>query len=94
MIEDTVRLDGNAAAGPLWRFFAFDPTLLMITCANCGVESPLGRLHLYGGTHGIILRCIACGDVNLRSAEVGGSLRLDLRGAALLTLRAKLLPSG
>jgi hypothetical protein len=94
MIEDTVRLDGNAAAGPLSRFFAFDPTLLMITCANCGVESPLGRLHLYGGTHGIILRCIACGEVNLRAREVGESFSLDSRGAALLTLRAKLLAPG
>ena len=94
MIEDTVRLDGNAAAGPLSRFFALDPTLLMITCAICGVESPLARLHLFGGTHGIILRCIACGEVNLRAREVGESFSLDSRGAALLTLRAKLLSSG
>jgi len=87
MKEDSVSLDGNAAAGTLSRFLASDPTLLMVTCANCGVESPVGRLHLYGSAHGIILRCIACGEVNLRAREAIETLRLDVRGAALLTLR-------
>ena len=87
MIEDAVWLDGNAAAGALSRFFAFDPTIMMITCANCGAESPLAKLHLYGGSMGVILRCVACGDVNLRAREAGQTLRLDVRGAALLTLR-------
>jgi len=87
MIEDLTRLDGNAAAGTLGRFFAFDVTSMMITCAACGAESPLGRLLLYGGRMGIILRCVACGEVNLGAVEVGETLRLDPRGAACLTFR-------
>ena len=86
MTDELARLDGNAAAGPLSRFFAFESTTLKVTCANCGTESALARLHLYGGTMGMILRCITCGEVNLRALEVGPSLRLDLRGAACLAL--------
>ena len=86
MTDELVWLDGNAAAGPLSRFFAFEATNLKVTCAGCGAEAPLGRLHLYGGSMGIILRCVACGEVNLRALEVGPSLRLDLRGAACLAL--------
>jgi hypothetical protein len=67
MTEELARLDGNAAAGPLVRFFAFEATNLRVTCASCGAESVLGRLHLYGGRMGIILRCVACGEVNLRA---------------------------
>jgi len=86
MTDELARLDGNAAAGPLARFFAFDATNLRIICACCGTESVLGRLHLYGGSMGIILRCIVCGEVNLRALEVGPTLRLDLRGAACVAL--------
>src|ERR1700739_4366465 len=77
MTDELAWLDGNAAAGPLSRFFVFDATNLRVTCANCGAESVLGRLHLYGGTMGMILRCTTCGEVNLRALEVGPSLRLD-----------------
>jgi hypothetical protein len=86
MTDEVARLDGNAAAGPLGRFCAFEATNMRITCASCGIETVLGRLHLYGGGRAMILRCIRCGEVNLRLLEVGPSLRLDLRGAALLTL--------
>jgi hypothetical protein len=86
MTEEFARLDGNAAAGPLARFFAVEATTLRVTCASCGADSVLGRLHLYGGSMGIILRCVACGAVNLRALEVGPTLRLDLRGAACLAL--------
>ena len=86
MTDEVTRRDGNAAAGPLARFFAFEATTLSVTCASCGTESALGKLHLYGGSRAMILRCVRCGEVNLRLLEVGSSLRLDLRGAALLSL--------
>jgi len=78
MTNEPTRLDGNAAAGPLSRFFAFEATNLKVTV--------LGKLPLYGGTMGMILRCIDCGEVILRVLEMGPSLRLDLRGAACLAL--------
>jgi hypothetical protein len=89
MIEDPTRLDGNAAAGTLSRFFALDVTEMLITCAACGAESPLGKLHLYGGGMGIVLRCVACGEVNLCAVEVRDTLRLDARGAACLALQSR-----
>jgi hypothetical protein len=87
MIDDDRSLDGNAVAGPLGRFFAFDITQMIITCGACGSESPLGALRLYGGKMGIVLRCVHCGEVNLRALEFNGSLSLDARGATRMTFR-------
>lgn len=87
MIDEDVRLDGNAAAGPLARFFAFDVTRMIVTCEGCAAESPLGALHLYGGKMGIVLRCTKCSAVNLRALEIDGGLTLDARGATRMTFR-------
>ena len=89
MIEEVVPLDGNAAAGRLANFFAADVTRIIVVCARCSAEAPIAELHLYGGPMGIILRCTACGEVNLRALEVGSTLRLDARGAAYLTVGAE-----
>ena len=87
-IDEVVPLDGNAAAGTLARLFAAEVTQVIVACACCGSEAPLAKLRLYGGPMGIILRCAACGDVNLRALEIGAALRLDARGAAYLTVTA------
>ena len=86
MSDDVVRLDGNAAAGSLAAFFGFDVTNMMVTCASCCAQSPMARLRLYGGRMGIVLRCAKCGEVNLRALEIGETLRVDARGAAMLTV--------
>jgi uncharacterized protein DUF6510 len=88
MTDEIVPLDGNAAAGALDRFFVVDVTRIIVACAHCGAAAPLAELHLYGGPMGMILRCTACGEVNLRALEIGRALRLDARGAAYLTLDA------
>ena len=87
MIDDVRSSDGNAVAGPLGRFFTFDVTQMLVTCDACGSESPLGALHLYGDKMGIVLRCVRCGEVNLRALEFNGVLTLDARGATRLTFR-------
>ena len=87
MSEDIERLDGNAAAGSLSRFFAWEVTNMGVKCGSCGTESPMAKLHLYGGRMGIILRCVTCGAENLRAMEIGETLRLDARGSACLTFR-------
>jgi Family of unknown function (DUF6510) len=86
MNDDVTWLDGNAAAGLLARFFTIDATLVMVTCDTCYTESPLAQLHLYGGSHGIILRCAKCGTVVLRALERDNMLCLDARGAVRLDL--------
>jgi hypothetical protein len=87
MIDDARLSDGNALAGTLGRFFTFDITQMIITCGACGSESPLGALRLYGDTMGIVLRCVHCGEVNLRALEFNGALSLDARGATRLIFR-------
>jgi hypothetical protein len=87
MIEDARSSDGNAVAGSLGRFFALDITRMMVTCGTCGSESPLGALRLYGDQMGIVLRCVHCGEVNLRALEFNGALSLDARGATRIILR-------
>ena len=88
MIDDDRWSDGNAVAGPLGRFFAFDVTQMVVTCGACGSESPLGALRLYGDKMGIVLRCVHCGEVNLRALEFNGTLSLDARGATRIIFRA------
>ncbi len=86
MIEDVVPLDGNAAAGPLAALFAVEPTTMIITCDGCGREGALATLKLYGGPLGLVLRCPACDTVNVRFADTGTSVALDLRGSTRLTV--------
>ena len=92
MIDDDRSSDGNAVAGPLGRFFAFDITRMIVTCGACGSDSPLGALRLYGDRMGIILRCMHCGEVNLRALEFNGALSLDARGATRIILRPPVDP--
>jgi hypothetical protein len=85
MIDDARTADGNAVAGPLSQFFAFDVTRMVVTCSACGSESPLGALRLYGDTMGMVLRCVRCGEVNLRALQFNGGISLDARGATRMT---------
>jgi hypothetical protein len=92
MIDDARTSDGNAVAGPLGRFFTFDITRMIVACGACGSESPLGALRLYGDKMGIVLRCMHCGEVNLRALEFNGALSLDARGATRIILRPPVDP--
>jgi hypothetical protein len=86
--EESLRLDGNAAAGLLAEIFPFEMTGAERICANCGQKGPLGSLLLYGGMMGTILRCPTCDQVQLRIAHVRGRYLIDMRGMALLTTPA------
>jgi hypothetical protein len=81
-----LRLDGNAAAGPLAELFRFEMTLAWTTCAGCGAANPIGALMDYGGEMGVILRCPGCDTAILRFAHSAGRYWLDLRGAACLRI--------
>lgn len=87
--DESLRLDGNAAAGMLEEIFTFEVTSAHCTCAGCGRTAPLGALLLYGGEMGIVLRCPACGRAELRVARLGGpegQYCIDMQG--MKTLRA------
>ena len=90
MISDARTGDGNAIAGPLSQIFAFDVTRMIVTCCACGSETPLGALRLYGDTMGMVLRCVRCGEVNLRALQFDGRISLDARGATRMTFRPQI----
>jgi hypothetical protein len=86
MMEDIVPLDGNAAAGSLAALFAVEPTTMIVTCGGCGREGALATLRLFGGPVGLVLRCPGCDTANIRFADTGSRMTIDLRGSARLTV--------
>jgi hypothetical protein len=80
------RLDGNAAAGPLAELFTVDLTAAVATCAGCGTSGPLAAHDLYADAPALVVRCPHCTGVVLRYSSNGGTIRLDLTGARLLTV--------
>lgn len=84
MSAESLRLDGNAAAGLLAQVFAFDVTAARSTCVGCGQTSPVGALLLYGGEMGTVLRCPACEAVQLRVASIPGRYVIDMQGVVHL----------
>lgn len=80
--ERETRVDGNAAAGLLSTLFRCEPSEVMLVCAGCGADAPMGALLAYGLELGAILRCPACDTAVLRAGAAGSRLWLDLRGAA------------
>ena len=87
MSEETLRLDGNAAAGLLGEVFALEMTRGQSTCAHCGHVAPLGSLVLYGGQMGTILRCPTCQQVQMRIVRIperGGQYWIDMQGMSRL----------
>jgi hypothetical protein len=89
--DDDRRLDGNAAAGPLAELFTVDLAAALSTCASCGSAAPLAAHLLYADAPALVVRCPSCAGVVLRFAAAGGTLRLDLTGARLITVE---LPDG
>ena len=82
--ERETRVDGNAAAGLLSTVFRCEPSEVMLICAGCGEDAPLGTLLAYGLELGAILRCPVCDTPVLRAGAAGRMLWLDLRGAVSL----------
>ena len=80
MIDDSMVLDGNAAAGALGALFAFDVTTAIVRCGHCDASGPLAELRFYGSPHAMVLRCKTCGEVNIRLLETDRTVNLDLSG--------------
>jgi len=84
--NDAQRLDGNAAAGLLEQCFGADITANLVQCGSCGREGPLGALHAYIRTPGLVLRCIQCSAVMVRVVETPDAIYLDAQGLTFLRL--------
>ena len=64
-VEDLV-LDGNAAAGLLQELLPFEMTTARTVCAGCAAVDRIGALRVYANGPGVVVRCLACGGVQLR----------------------------
>jgi hypothetical protein len=83
---DSMRVDGNAAAGMLSEIFAPDLTAGRAKCAGCGTTRAIGALHVYAHGMGMIMRCPGCDGVILRVARTPTHVWLDARGAISITI--------
>lgn len=90
MTTEVVALDGNAAAGAIGRLFAFDVTMVIVTCGACGIERPFAELRLFGGPLAMVLRCSICEAVNIRLLETRECINVDMSGAARIEIARRL----
>jgi hypothetical protein len=77
-------LDGNAAAGLLQEFFAFEVTAAQTKCTACGVIQIVGALHLYAAPMGAVLRCLRCDCVMMKAVRTPHGGWLELTGTEYL----------
>ena len=83
---DELRLDGNAAAGPLGEVFSFEATTAEYACGGCGRSGRLGGAMVYEARElGTIVRCPSCENALIRLAYSRGRPMVDLRGTRYLT---------
>jgi Family of unknown function (DUF6510) len=80
------RLDGNAAGGILDAIFAFEMTMAVVTCADCGTTNLLGAVMAYIHGMGTILRCPMCDTALIRVAHIRNRYYLDMRGMRMLQI--------
>jgi hypothetical protein len=84
-MDEKLRLDGNAAAGPLSEVFSFEVTTAQYACAGCGRVDQIGAAMVYEGRGlGTIVRCPGCDNALIRLAHSRGRHWFDLRGIRYL----------
>jgi hypothetical protein len=84
---DDLQLDGNAAAGLLQEFFAFEITTAITICEACERASPVGALLFYSQELGAVLRCPACNQVMIVVTRPHDEWWFDLRGVRIMQVR-------
>jgi len=83
---ETLRLDGNAAAGLLHELFGVEMTTAVGTCANCGNQGEIGSIILYRGA-GLTFRCSVCEFVLIKIVATDERAWIDMRGVRTLEVR-------
>ena len=86
MNDDTLRVDGNAAAGILSELFVPDLTAARAKCAGCGAARMIGELLVYAHGMGTVMRCPGCDGVVLRVARTPTHVWLDATGATSIVI--------
>ena len=89
--NQTMRLDGNAAAGELQMLLGFDVTTLQVTCSHCHQSGLLARLLAYVRGPGIVLRCPTCEGVVIQLVRTPSAVIINAEGTAS-GLRSGVIP--
>jgi hypothetical protein len=92
-VADTLRLDGNAAAGILSELFVPDLTAARATCGGCGASGAVGALLVYAHGMGTVMRCPGCDGVVLCVTRTATQVWLDPSGARRIVIAAAALPA-
>jgi hypothetical protein len=90
---NSLRLDGNAAAGILSELFVPDLTAARATCAGCAATGAVGALLVYAHGMGTIMRCPSCDGVVLCVTRTATQVWLDPTGARRIVIDAAALPA-
>ncbi len=86
-MDNELRLDGNAAAGPLREVFSFEVTTAQYSCEECGGTDRLGAAIVYEVRElGTIVRCPSCDNALIRLARNRERYVVDLRGTRYLMI--------
>ena len=80
-------VDGNAIAGPLAEFFAFDVTTATGRCVGCGSTAELARAMVYRSGAGTVVRCATCDTVLATLVESGDRAWIGLSGMTAIEVR-------
>jgi len=87
-VADSLRLDGNAAAGILSELFVPDLTAARATCAGCGASRAVGELLVYAHGMGTVVRCPGCDAVVLCMTRTATQVWLDPTGVRRIVMAA------
>jgi hypothetical protein len=85
-VDDTPRVDGNAAGGMFSEIFVPDLTTARAKCAGYGAEGMIGSLPVYAHGMGTVVRCPKCDRVVLRVARTPQYVWLDATGATSIAI--------
>lgn len=84
---ESLKLDGNAAAGILQSIFFVEITTAAGTCDGCGAVEAIGAVAVYARAAGTVLRCPHCDNVLVKVVTDGERTWVDLRGLRTLELK-------
>lgn len=86
-MDESLRLDGNAAAGTLQEAFSFEVTTAEYACAGCGGAGTLGAAMVYDVRDlGMVVRCPGCDYALIRLSQGRERHVVDLSGMGYLTV--------
>ena len=80
--EDELTLDGNSVAGMLHQMLGIEMTETDMQCATCSNVAALGAQRAFTQAPGVVLRCVACGEVLMRVVQTPRGTLFEARGTA------------